>query len=379
MLIVWLLGGSLVALACGGDDTAGITSAGGGAGAGASSGAAGTGAGAAGKAGGQAGSSAGGKAGSATAGGSSAAGTSAGTSAAGTSAGGTAGGGTASGGAAGTTTAGAGGTLIGMGGADGCGTTQCTNCLDDDGDGLADGFDPDCTGYLDNDEASFATGIPGDNVDACKQDCFFDGNSGQGDDKCEWNLACDDKNPGKNLGCPYDPNEKKCPTEQSAACVKNCFALVPNGCDCLGCCAFQTPNGPQNALLLPGCSYADIGDPVKCPPCTQQPSCLNSCEPCEYCLGKTELPPSCSTGSGGQAGAGGSGGAAGSNTGGTSSGGTNAGGSSAGGTTAGGSGGTGVVPLPLPICNVGQTACTPTKPCPFGDYCLTGCCVPIVK
>ena len=35
---------------------------------------------------------------------------------------------------------------------------------------------------LDNDESSFATGIPGDNMDACKQDCFFDGNSGMGDD-----------------------------------------------------------------------------------------------------------------------------------------------------------------------------------------------------
>src|SRR5689334_2847679 len=50
---------------------------------------------------------------------------------------------------------------------------QCSNCKDDDGDGKVDGDDPQCTGPLDNDEASFATGIPGDNIDAVDQDCFF--------------------------------------------------------------------------------------------------------------------------------------------------------------------------------------------------------------
>ena len=33
---------------------------------------------------------------------------------------------------------------------------QCSNCKDDDGDGLVDGFDPECTGSLDNDEATFS-------------------------------------------------------------------------------------------------------------------------------------------------------------------------------------------------------------------------------
>src|SRR5438045_3952646 len=54
------------------------------------------------------------------------------------------------------------------------GGTQCTNCIDDDGDGKVDWLDPECTGPLDNDESSYATGIPGDNVDPCKQDCWFD-------------------------------------------------------------------------------------------------------------------------------------------------------------------------------------------------------------
>ena len=65
------------------------------------------------------------------------------------------------------------------------GGPQCSNCKDDDGDGLIDGFDPECTGPFDNDEGSFATGIPGDNKDAINQDCFFDGNSGAGNDGCD--------------------------------------------------------------------------------------------------------------------------------------------------------------------------------------------------
>ena len=43
---------------------------------------------------------------------------------------------------------------------------------------------------VDNDEGSFATGIPGDNKDANKQDCFFDGNSGGGDDGCNQHVCC---------------------------------------------------------------------------------------------------------------------------------------------------------------------------------------------
>ena len=37
---------------------------------------------------------------------------------------------------------------------------RCDNGKDDDGDGLVDGLDPECTGPYDNDESSFATGAP---------------------------------------------------------------------------------------------------------------------------------------------------------------------------------------------------------------------------
>jgi hypothetical protein len=134
---------------------------------------------------------------------------------------------------------------------------QCANCLDDDGDGLVDSFDFECAGPLDNDEKTFGTGIPGDNVDACKQDCFFDGNSGQGDDKCEWNLKCDPKI--TTGACVYDPDFKNCPATQKDECVNKCAKLAPNGCDCFGCCNIQLPNngGSKDVRLSSTCPAMD--------------------------------------------------------------------------------------------------------------------------
>lgn len=219
-------------------------------------------------------------------------------------------------------------------------TPQCADCKDNDGDNLVDWLDPECAGPLDNDEATFGTGISGDNVDACKQDCFFDGNSGQGDDKCEWNLKCD---PANTSGvCPYDPGFTNCPGPQSQQCVNFCQKLTPNGCDCFGCCAVQTPSGTANVKLTSTCSLADINDPVKCPPCTQVPSCANDCATCELCVGKTTLPPECNA-------------------------------PPADGGTGTGTGGTGQT------CSTGAPVCNATTACPAGTYCVTGCCIPIVN
>ena len=122
--------------------------------------------------------------------------------------------------------AGSGG-IVGGGGFGGTlgklGVTQCNDGIDNDGDGKIDLADPECVSPLDNDESSFATGIPGDNVDACKQDCFFDGNSGMGDDGCQWELKCDPANIGAGAAasCPYDPSYHNCPTTQSQKCINS--------------------------------------------------------------------------------------------------------------------------------------------------------------
>ena len=93
----------------------------------------------------------------------------------------------------------------------------CGDCIDNDDDGLVDLADPECVSPCDDLEDTFATGLPGDNMDACNQDCFFDGNSGSGDDKCSWDLACDPANPGGDK-CPYDP-DAKCPEMQDEECL----------------------------------------------------------------------------------------------------------------------------------------------------------------
>lgn len=250
-------------------------------------------------------------------------------------------------GASGTTTSGGGSGTGGNGTAGGgiggngvaghgpCGTTQCTNCIDDDGDGQIDAWDVECVGPLDNDEGSFATGIPGDNSDPCKQDCFFDGNSGSGNDGCLWDLACDPQNPGAPE-CPYDPNKNNCPPPPDDKCLENCMGLTPNGCDCFGCCEVTLADKSTVTILLgPGCTEETAKDPNACKPCTQQQGCLNPCEPCEYCLGKILLPPECSPDGG------------------------------AGGNDGGGTGGGGQC-----------SPCAPEFPCDAGFYCLTGCCIP---
>jgi len=218
------------------------------------------------------------------------------------------------------------------------GSAQCSDGIDNDGDGLIDYDDPECVGPLDNDESTFATGIPGDNVDPCKQDCFFDGNSGMGDDRCSWQLKCDPLSTEGN--CPYDPSYAQAhatecsPTaSQPQACLDACQKLTPNGCDCFGCCAFPGAAGPIR--LAATCTAHDFADPTKCPPCTQVTECMNTCDRCELCVGKTTLPADCATDGGAL----------------------------------------------VPSCG-GDPACgpgtgLPALDCPVGTGCLTGCCRPL--
>ncbi|MFH2005704.1 MAG: hypothetical protein ABI333_03845, partial [bacterium] len=228
------------------------------------------------------------------------------------------------------------------------GLTQCTDGVDNDGDGKIDAADPECTGPLDNDESSFGTGIPGDNID-CQQDCFFDGNSGAGDDDCRWNIKCDPAQPAPYLpppqkNCTYDPtlvgNPTKCPNNQSQLCLDFCLPVTPNGCDCFGCCAIPTGGdggAVKTVMLKPTCKMGVnglpdptiINDPYQCPPCTQVPDCLNSCGLCEVCVGKPSPDPSCTSG----------------------------------------------------LCPPGIIYCGPggidPNACPAGSFCITGCCIPV--
>ena len=226
------------------------------------------------------------------------------------------------------------------------GTTACSNGIDDDGDGLIDGFDPECTGPADNDEGSYATGIPGDNRDPKWQDCFFDGNSGAGDDNCRYATGC--------LTGDLPPDDKNCKLTDS--CIKFCAPRTPNGCDCFGCCTVQTAGGDAVDIeTSASCSLDKIDDTDACPRCVKSDACGNTCGRCELCPGKTvaELPADCGSGTGGSGGSGGS----------------SSGGSSS-------TGGTGSAGGPAYTCDGGEQVCGPDLPaCSLGQYCSLGCCL----
>ncbi len=182
----------------------------------------------------------------------------------------------------------------------------CGDCLDDDGDGLVDDADDQCLGPCDNTEDSFYGGIPGQANAPCKQDCYFDKDDGSGNDDCFWSHECDALTP-EPLECGFDPAASipgyagscdDAAASQSATCGGYCGPLVPNGCDCFGCCAipglaYPVWLGSEDANGNGTCSIEVLGDPDKCRPCTQVGSCLNACETCELCVGKSSLPPEC--------------------------------------------------------------------------------------
>ncbi len=200
-------------------------------------------------------------------------------------------------------------------------TWACGDCMDNDGDGLVDLADPECISPCDDREDNFSTGLPGDNMDPCKQDCFFDGNSGGGKGDCAWDLGCDPMNPGGD-SCPYNP-DKVCSDTQSMECTETCN--TPSGCDCFGCCTVSVDGMNYDIFLgSDNCSEDTI---EQCQMCTKNDDCDDPCMPelCELCFGETELPDGCD----------------------------------------------------MPLCE-GLDPCTIDKEgmsnCPEGTYCQTGCC-----
>jgi hypothetical protein len=209
---------------------------------------------------------------------------------------------------------------------------QCNNCIDDDEDGFIDGFDPECTGVQDNREDSFETGIPGDNKDSKKQDCFFDGNSG---DNCQVPTCCLFADGACPVATP--PNfDRATDCAFADTCIAACLPLTPPGCDCFGCCTVCDDNGCYDILtnpaVAPECTQETISDPAKCPVCVKYDTCDGGdCTPdvadCILCPGQdpTDLPADCN--------------------------------------------GTNTCPDGVTACTVGGAECADT------EYCQGGCCV----
>jgi hypothetical protein len=239
---------------------------------------------------------------------------------------------------------------------------QCGDGIDNDGDGLVDWEDPDCLGPCDNTEDSYFGGIPGGSGPNCDVDCYWDSNSGPGDDDCRWNHKCDPNeqvspgHPEPLTKCAYNPganisgSSQSCAQldlQQSATCKSFCGPITPNGCDCFGCCELPASSGKfvwlgsvDEQTNQGSCTAAVLNDPTKCEPCQPVPGCLNTCAKCELCIGKTTLPPEC-----------------------FQDGGVIDGGGSDGGSTT--QCPDGVQPCGLP----GEALC------PMDFYCTTGCCI----
>jgi hypothetical protein len=174
---------------------------------------------------------------------------------------------------------------------------QCNNCIDDDEDGLIDGDDPHCAGPLDDDEETFATGIPGDNEDPKKQDCFFDGNSG----RCQIHTCCLLPEPCDEETFGNFDRDRDCTVGPD--CVEECAPITPPGCDCYGCCTVCTPGTSDcfdvlvNPAISPDCSVDDLASD-DCVKCIKSEECVGGeCDPeaCILCPGQTEddLPAEC--------------------------------------------------------------------------------------
>jgi hypothetical protein len=165
---------------------------------------------------------------------------------------------------------------------------SCYDGDDDDGDGLVDLADPECTGICDDEESSFQTQLPGDQSfgNGCNQDCQFDGNSGQGDDGCLHRTTCDPEEPAIHFSCHYSADS--CPSRfppLTDECVTFCEPFVLPGCDCFGCCTIPTSDGPRD-VFLEGHNECSMSNPDPCTSCTSRiDECGNTCDECEICIG----------------------------------------------------------------------------------------------
>jgi hypothetical protein len=135
------------------------------------------------------------------------------------------------------------------------GSVACYDGEDNDGDGLVDMLDPQCVSPYDSDETDTfttnPTGISGDNMDDIKSgntDCYWDGDSGQGND----HLCLDKTLPGCDCwGCcngTYVYNGEVCTIQYDCfnggdgGCSdveicdgidNNCDAQIDEGCGCV--------------------------------------------------------------------------------------------------------------------------------------------------
>jgi cysteine-rich repeat protein len=201
---------------------------------------------------------------------------------------------------------------------------ECGDGSDNDNDGLIDTDDPECNGPCDDAEDSLCEYL-GNLSNDCKIDCAFDPNVGTGDDHCEGDWGCYPN----EIGCEPPPEQWMLCTFVEPECLDFCLPLLPNGCDCYGCCELDGQTVKLNSGSYFGSdSYGccDLDNLDLCQTCELRLDCFNPCEPesCELCFAQTidELELGCTE----------------------------------------------------PSCPPGGSPCASTDDCAEGWFCQTGCC-----
>jgi hypothetical protein len=125
--------------------------------------------------------------------------------------------------------------------------TNCTNGIDDDGDGLTDCKDPDCA-----------------NDPACKTSNIADGQACTADEQCKGGRCIDEATGGWPKGsCSTDCSSASCPTGTKCTqgyCLSTCSCSGTNcsnngGCrDGYACANMNLDGGGTGTLCLPLCS-----------------------------------------------------------------------------------------------------------------------------
>jgi hypothetical protein len=160
---------------------------------------------------------------------------------------------------------------------------ECSDGLDNNVNSLIDLVDPYCKSADDDDESTFGSGIPGaDENPLSHLDCWYDSDSGTGNDDCDRHACC-----GIGSACPADLDPELFDSEacsNSQSCVDFCQPLAGVDCDCFGCCSLCVPGSATcrtvylNPAVSPTCTLDSLTDAASCRPCQIDPTCAGPLE-----------------------------------------------------------------------------------------------------
>ena len=194
---------------------------------------------------------------------------------------------------------------------------QCGDCVDNDGDCRIDSADDQCLGPCDNNENSFYGGIPGQNNSPCKMDCYFDQDTGSGNDDCYWSHEVRPARGRAELSARGRRSARTTRTPTSRAPATSCAQAFSqrsrrSACDYCGPLDAQRlrllrllrdPGRADHGLARLGgrqrrrhARLDNVDDPTLCKPCTQVPACLNTCDTLRDLRRQADPPPDVTSG-----------------------------------------------------------------------------------